>query len=159
MVSNLVTFERIVRRAHRVTEAPARAGATDHPFEARNIHPDFPAKVRELFDDGHFAQATFEAFKFLDEEVQRISGSSEYGRKLMMQVFGGAKPVLALNSGMTPTEKSEQEGFKFMFAGSMAGIRNPRGHVTSINDDPDGCLDHLSFASMLLRRLDQARIR
>jgi hypothetical protein len=41
----------------------------------------------------------------------------------------------------------------------MAGIRNPRGHLPSVVDDPDTCLDHLSLCSMLLRRLEQAGLR
>lgn len=159
MASNLHRFEEIVRRAYRFTESSARAGANGHPFEARNIHSDLPAQVRKLFDDGHYAQATLEAFKFVDEEVQRISANSDFGTSLMMKVFGGAKPALALNPGMTTSEKNEQEGFKFLFAGAMQGVRNPRSHSTAIADDPDACLDHLSLASMLLRRLDEAGLR
>src|SRR5438874_2453684 len=130
MASSLSTFERIVRRAHRFTEASPEPETSVHPFEARNIHPDFPAQVRSLFDDGHYAQATLEGLKFLDEEVQRIAKSSDFGVTLMMRVFGGAPPPLRLNPGMTNSEKNEQEGFKFLFAGAMQGIRNPRGHTT-----------------------------
>jgi hypothetical protein len=43
-----------------------------------------------------------------------------------------------------------------MFTGGMKGIRNPRAHEPSIVDDPDICLDHLSFVSLLLRRLEQS---
>lgn len=159
MANNLRRFEWIVRRAYRFTESPALTGASGHPFEVRNIHSDLPAQARTLFDDGHYAQATFEAFKFMDEEVQRLSGSSEFGKRLMMRVFGGSSPVLALNPGNTLSEQSEQAGFTFMFAGAMEGVRNPRGHSTAITDDPDTCLDHLAFASMLLRRLDEAGLR
>lgn len=159
MASRLESFEQIVRRAHRFTEASAEPESTIHPFDMRNVHADLPVKVRSLFDDGHYAQATLEAMKFLDEEVQRIAKSSDFGCSLMMQVFSGTPPLLALNPGMTRSEKNEQEGFKFLFAGAMKGIRNPRGHSTGIIDDPDVCLDHVGFASMLLRRLDDAGLR
>jgi len=159
MASRLELFESITRRAHNFTEGSAGAESTGHPFDERNVHPDLPAEVRRLFDNGHFSQSTFEAMKFLDEEVQRISADTDYGKSLMMRVFGGAPPKLPLNPGMTSTEQSEQEGFKFMFAGAMAGIRNPRGHLTGVTDDPDTCLDHLSFCSMLLRRLEDAGLR
>jgi hypothetical protein len=52
------------------------------------------------------------------------------------------------------SERDEQSGFRFIFAGSMAAIRNPRGHEVNLPDTIDLCLDHLSFASVLLRRLD-----
>jgi uncharacterized protein (TIGR02391 family) len=159
MASDLYRFERIVRRAYRFTEAAAISIDTAHPFETRSIHADLPKIVRDLFDNGHFAQATLEAFKFLDEEVQRVSGNSDYGTGLMMRVFGGNPPTLKLNGGLSLSDKNEQEGFKFLFAGAMQGIRNPRGHASGIVDDPDICLDHLSLASMLLRRLDEAGLR
>ena len=38
----------------------------------------------------------------------------------------------------------------------MQGIRNPRAHEVTIVNDLDICLDHLSFVSLLLRRLEQA---
>ncbi|MGH2989894.1 MAG: TIGR02391 family protein, partial [Solirubrobacterales bacterium] len=143
MVSSLEFFEKIARRAYRFTEAATTPLRTEHPFEARDVHPDLPTVVRSLFDNGHYAQATLEAFKFLDEEIQRISGSSEYGTSLMMRAFGGTSPMLKLNTGLSMSDKNEQEGFKFLFAGAMQGIRNPRGHASGIVDDPDICLDHL----------------
>ena len=51
---------------------------------------------------------------------------------------------------------SIQDGYRFVFAGGVKAIRNPRGHEHSVVDDPDICLDHLSFVSLLLRRLEQA---
>lgn len=133
MVSNLQLFEEIVRRAYRFTESPISAGVSGHPFEARNIHSDLPTNVQMLFDNGHYAQATLEAFKFIDEEIQKISANSDYGFGLMMKVFGGSKPELALNAGLTTSERNEQDGFKFLFAGAMQAIRNPRSHSTSIS--------------------------
>jgi len=159
MEIDLRNFEEISRRAHQYTEAPARAGSNDHPFDTLYIHSDLPVDVRRLFDNGHYAQATFEALKFVDEEVQRISGSSDSGTSLMMKVFGGSDPALPLNPGVTTSEKNEQAGYKFLFAGAMQGVRNPRGHSTAIADDPDTCLGHLSLASMLLRRIDEAGLR
>ena len=159
MASRLSAFEAIVRRAFQFTEPAATADVSGHPFDARNIHGDLPDDVRRMFDNGHFAQATFEAFKFVDEEVQRISGDPDFGYSLMMRVFGGVAPVVALNPGMTTSEKNEQDGYKFIFAGAMLGIRNPRGHKAGQVDDPDACLDHLALASMLLRRLDDAGLR
>lgn len=89
MADDFQRFERIVRNAHVFTEGDAGIGSTVHPFEERNIHSDLPLQVRKLFDNGHYAQATFEALKYLDEEVQRISADQDYGKSLMMRVLGG----------------------------------------------------------------------
>jgi uncharacterized protein (TIGR02391 family) len=72
----------------------------------------------------------------------------------MMAAFDGSK--VKLNALLTVSETDEQEGYRFIFAGGVRGIRNPRAHEPSIADDPDICLDHLSLVSLLLRRLEQA---
>jgi len=156
MVERVSLFERVVRRAGQFTEARSEPVGGLHPFDERNIHPRLPKIVRDLFDDGHYAQATFEAYKFLDKEVQRHSGSTENGFNLMMQAFAVEAPLIRLTPLCTISEKDEQKGFRFIFAGSVLAIRNPRGHEFGVVDSPDKCLDHLSLASLLIRRLEEA---
>jgi len=149
-------FERIVRASAAYTEAPAEEARAVHAFDTRDIHPKLPQIVRDLFDDGHYAQSTFEAFKFADKVVQRLSSETETGFKLMMKVFAEASPIIKLTPSATPWEKDEQKGYQFLFAGSVLAIRNPRGHEYGVKDDPDTCLDHLSLVSLLLRRVEKA---
>ena len=156
MAKRLVTFERIVRRAGEFTEVRPEPSEDVHPFDSRDIHPKLPQVVRDLFDDGHYAQATFEAFKYVDKEIQRLSGDSESGFKLMMKVFPENSPLIRLTPCTTSSEKDEQKGYQFLFAGCVLAIRNPRGHEHSVKDDPDTCMDHLSLASLLLRRLEKS---
>ena len=73
-----------------------------------------------------------------------------------MAALSESSPLVRLNPLVSQTEKDEQKGFQFLFAGGVMAIRNPRGHEITIKDDPDTCLDHLSFASFLLRRLETA---
>lgn len=127
-----------------------------HPFDLRNLHQGFPPKVRKLFDDGHCAEATFAAFKWVEKYVVKHSGKKENGRALMMAAFDKNKPLLKLNPLLTTSDEDEQEGYRFMFAGAVMGIRNPGGHEIELSDDPDECLDHLAFASLLIRRLERS---
>jgi uncharacterized protein (TIGR02391 family) len=154
-MSALAWFERAVRGAVTVSE-PTAVGITEHPFEMRDIHPSLPKDVRRLFDNAHYAQATFEAFKFIDHEIKRHSGLDRTGKALMMEALRESSPFVQLTPLSNETERSEQEGYKFVFAGSMMAIRNPRGHEHSVEDDVNTCLDHLGLASLLLRRLEQA---
>jgi uncharacterized protein (TIGR02391 family) len=149
-------FEGIVRRANAFDVRDDQDSPALHPFDRRNVHPRLPLKVRRLFDDGHYAEATFEAFKFVDKVVQKHSKISESGMKLMMQVFDEAKPVMKLTTLSNASEVDEQKGYRFLFSGAVMAIRNPRGHEVNVSDDPDTCLDHLAFASLLLRRLEQS---
>jgi len=100
MADNLNHFEAIVRATEgisaRASEISPAETSAPHSFEARNIHPALPPKVRKLFDDDHFAESTFHAFKYLDKQVQRHSSLSESGFKLMMSAFDEGNPKLAL---------------------------------------------------------------
>ena len=166
MANHLDLFESIVRVALRYSYATSHAEmqAVDeavseqqlHPFDKRNVHPGLPAKVRNLFDNGHYAEATFEAFKYLDKLVQKFSKSNKSGEKLMLEVFSETAPLLKLTALSSQSEIDEQRGFRFLFSGGVVAIRNPRGHEVDQMDDVDTCLDHLVFASLLIRRLEQA---
>lgn len=156
MTSAFRTFEQFVRIAGDLSnepEADEEKGVQSHPFDERNIHPEITKVALRLFDDGHYSQATFEAFKYLDNKVKKLSKIKDSGYKLMMAAFAEANPKIKLTALSTASEVDEQMGYKFIFAGAMSAIRNPRGHDI-LTDPIDRCLDHLSFASVLLRRLE-----
>ena len=155
----LSTFERVARVAYRFATAQVAARREPDVLAQRNIHPAVIALVRELFDGGHFAQATFEAFKFVEKQVQRHTGLPDSGRKLMTRAFLGDNPVVRLTRMTSPSERDEQEGYGFLFVGATLAIRNPRGHEVAVDDDQQTCLDYLSLASLLLRRLERAGLR
>lgn len=169
MSGPLDRFERIARSfgAGQQTETPATPPEAEpadrdepHPFETRNMHPDFPPKVRKLFDNGHWEESVFHAFKFIEHEVKRISRlRGKTGYALMMDAFNENNAKIKLNPLVTDSELDEQRGYKSIFAGAAAGIRNPRGHEVEVGDTPDDALDYLALASLLLRRLDAAGVR
>lgn len=139
------------------SELEPRDTVPDHPFDSRNIHPGLPPKVRQLFDDVHYSEAALTAFKFVNSEIRRHSGLRLDGVSLMQKALSADNPVLKLVDDLTvESQQSEQRGYKDLFAGGMAAIRNPRAHEYDIEDDLDQCLDYLSLASLLLRRLAEA---
>src|ERR1700675_2354085 len=133
MESKLQLFENIARKI--LAPPPEEAEPSLHPFVERNIHPEIQKLVKKLFDDGHHSQATFEAFKFIDKTVGRHAKSPEFGYELMMDAFKEVAPKIALNALVTKTEKSEQQGFKWLFVGGALAIRNPRGHYYIVDDE------------------------
>ncbi len=156
MDSIISYFEKIVRKSNKFTQERTEPSGGLHPFDERNIHPTVSTIAKKLFDDGYFAQSTFEVYKFIDKEIQVHSASTENGFKLMMQVFAGDVPLIKLNSLTSSSDKDEQKGYQFLFAGSVLAIGNPRGHEYNVIDSIDKCLDHLSLASLLIRRLEEA---
>lgn len=152
----MTLFERIARASKNVGQPSVSESRGIHPFDERNIHPEIAEVSLKLFDNGHYSQATFEAFKYLDVQVKTLSGINDSGYKLMMAAFAETAPKIQLTDMVTSSDIDEQIGFKFIFAGVMSAIRNPRGH--DITSDPiDRCLDHLSVASVLLRRMEERK--
>ncbi|WP_323687522.1 MULTISPECIES: TIGR02391 family protein [unclassified Rhizobium] len=156
MFKNLIRFERIARTARNFQSISPPSTPDVHPFDERNIHSAIIVVSKTLFDDGHYSQATFEAFKFLDTHVKKLSGVNDSGYGLMMNAFGDKNTKIKLTDMVSQSEQDEQSGYKFIFAGSMSAIRNPRGHEI-IHDSIDQCLDHLSMASTLLRRIEERK--
>ena len=156
MSDRFAIFERFVRNVGHVGQRTVPDRREVHPFDERNIHPEISGISLKLFDDGHYSQATFEAFKLLDQKVKGVSGIAESGYKLMMAAFNETNPKIKLTNLSTTSEKDEQLGFRYIFAGAMSAIRNPRGHDI-IADPIDLCLDHLSFASVLLRTFENRK--
>jgi uncharacterized protein (TIGR02391 family) len=151
-----IAFETILQlaaAAARITERLTPAADARHPFEQRGFAGTFPGKVRQLFDDGHYAEAVLTAHKFLDKYIQRHSGASQIGKSLMMEVFKETAPTLRLGDLATETGRNQQEGFKFLCAGTVLFARNPRAHEVEMPDSPDDCLNYLGIVATLIREM------
>jgi len=126
-------------------------------FEKMQLHPKIIAVSKRLFQDGHYPQAIFEAFKAVDNFVKKRTGLSIYGKDLMGKVFNVDNPIIKLNELRTKSNRSEQEGFMYLFMGAMEGIRNPKAHDEVAELDPYKTLEYLGFASLLMRRADEGK--
>jgi len=137
-------------------------------FDLLELHPRIKKASERLFKDGHYHNAVREAYITLEALVKEKSGISDLsGTKLMTEVFSfeydkkdkkiKKKPILMLNTLKTLTERDEQQGFMYLFMGASLAIRNPSVHESFIRDDPFAALKLLAFASMLAKRLDEAK--
>jgi len=123
-------------------------------FDAMVTDPDVRAATRALFRDGHHSRAVEEGFKFLNNAVKGRSGNHDLdGPNLMHHAFSESAPVLCLNRMRTASQKDEQAGYRFMLAGAMSGIRNPRAHDHALRDEPEVALEMLTLANHLMQRV------
>ena len=76
----------------------------------------------------------------------------------MKEAFSAKSPVLKLNKFLSGSEKSEQQGYMEMFAGTMTGIRNPRAHEHELDDEPEVALEMLVLANHLMRKLNDSTL-
>jgi uncharacterized protein (TIGR02391 family) len=121
------------------------------------LHPEIYSHCSELFCDGHYFHAVFEAAKIYHKTVQRKSGCEKDGQALMLEVWS-TNGTLKVTQCQSETDRNVQDGLGFLSAGLMRAIRNPTAHEPA-HEWPiseQDCLDILGFISFLMRKCDEA---
>lgn len=121
------------------------------------LHPD----VREAasrYVDTHMEVAIFESFKALNNRVKMMTGIDLDGVKLINKVISDSQPLIVFADMSTQTGKDIQAGLRFLFMGAVQAIRNPDAHEAFKPLDQEEGMEALAFASMLMRRLDEAEL-
>jgi len=126
-------------------------------FGDLDLHPEIARACSQLFEDGHYAEAVENGCKVLDMLVKmRSMRMDPSGTELMQLVFSPKAPILKYNNQANDSEKSEQQGMMYLFAGAMLALRNPRAHGL-VDDHPENAVEYLSFLSMLAKSLDRTK--
>lgn len=141
--------------ARTLDQAECRLRTIRAKFRDRRIHSEVLKYCRtELLQDNYF-HAVFEASKGLAQRIRDISGIQTDGAALVDRVFSMDRPVLAINTLQTETERSEHKGFAALLKGCFAAVRNPLAHEPKILwEGEEDAADYLSLISLLHRRLD-----
>lgn len=137
-------------------KTPASRGAARRRLGLEGLHEEVLGAASDLFTDGHYSQAVFEAFKALERRIKQQSGIDDSGWSLMSAAFDGDPPPIDLAVETGRSGQDEQEGLKLVFMGVSKGLRNPKGHELVRQDDPQRALEYLALVSVLFRRLDDA---
>lgn len=143
------------------TEKLAESGATTtnpvRALEGLDLHAQIADASVDLFKGGHYANAIEDACKVLDLLVKMKSKRSDpSGTELMQLVFSPKAPLLKFNDQLNDSEKSEQQGMMFLYAGAMLAFRNPRAHGL-LSDDPVIAIEIIGFVNFLAKALDRAK--
>lgn len=143
------------RYASTLDEATMRVKIIEQKFKGRRLHNEVDKYcLAELMQENYF-HAVFEATKGLAQRIRDMSGIELDGATLVDEVFSMKKPLLALNSLRTETEKSEHKGFELLLKGCFGAIRNPLAHGPKILwEGEDDAADYLTLISLLHRKLD-----
>jgi len=125
------------------------------------IHPVINTSSKARFDKGEYADAVFAAFRSVDRRVsdhhETETGVQTSGKDAMMKAFGDNNPSILVGDLSSQSAKDMQEGYRFLFAGSMLAIRNPKAHEEVIV--PRDLAVHLLFlASLEMHKLDEWRV-
>lgn len=124
---------------------------------------DLHVEVRQVADryleSGHPEVAIFEAFKAVIKRVKALTKLEMDGSDLMSKAFSEVDPPISVGDVETETGKNIQAGYRFIFMGAARAIRNPDAHEQFKTLGTEEALETLAFASLLMRRLDDANIR
>lgn len=124
------------------------------------IHPQILAVSKKLFLDGHYANAACDAFIEINSRVKRMykdvcpTTDIPDGQALMNKMFSDKEPLLEICDRSDDTGVNIHNGTRFMFAGAMAALRNPKAHA-NITITAEDAMRRLMFASMLMYTLDE----
>lgn len=126
------------------------------------IHPQITKVSQKLFADGHYSNAACDAFIEINDRVKKIYKAHHPdaveipdGQTLMNKVFADKDPVLKVCDLSDETGRNMQLGTRFMLAGAMAALRNPKAH-SNIELEKEDVMRRITFASMLMYKIDEA---
>lgn len=142
-------------------EAARRAGKLRTELRRRGTHPDVLRYCTdELLQRDNF-HAVHEAAKSIPDRLRVLTGRVDDGADLInATVTPSSGPVVAINAGRTPSDRSEQSGLANYAIGLLSLYRNPTSHETRLRRkvDDDELLEALTAISMVHRRLDDATV-
>ncbi|MDZ7752320.1 MAG: TIGR02391 family protein [Gammaproteobacteria bacterium] len=147
---------RKVDPATTIDEAERRVRTIRAKFQGRRMHPEVVKYCRsELLQDNYF-HAVFEATKGLAQRVRDMTRNPGGRHPSDRSGVAAERPMLAMNTLQTETEKSEHKGFAALLKECIAAVRNPLAHEPKILwEGEDDAADYLSLISLLHRKLDQ----
>jgi len=151
-----------VKAATTLAEAQRRADDLRAELERRNVHDDVLRFCSSELLEHNYFHAVLEASKSVAEKLRDRTGEDGDGASLVDAVCSmGSGPVLAFNDLATDWEISEQKGLATLLKGLFGTFRNPAAHAPKVlwATSKAEALDMMTLASMLHRRLDDARTR
>jgi uncharacterized protein (TIGR02391 family) len=149
-----------VSKTKTLSEAEQRADQLRAKLTDRGVHPDVLALCRAELTERNYFHAVLEGSKSVFEKIRLRTGLAGDGAVLIDEAFRLANPALFFNDLSTDSERSEHVGLAGMAKALCSIYRNPTAHEPRVKWAvvEQDALDMLTIASMLHRRLDQARI-
>jgi uncharacterized protein (TIGR02391 family) len=124
---------------------------TTHKNIENSLWGYIPNNIKKLYDDGHYQQAVFEAYKYIEVIVRNKGNYPEVllGTKLMRKAFDVQNGNLT-NFDLPDSERQSQSD---LYAGVIGFIKNPKSHH-NLEVKNKKATELLYFANYLLRILD-----
>lgn len=125
------------------------------------IHQKIVDVSKQLYLDGHYSNASCDAFIEVNDRVKKIfhilrpNEKVPDGDSAMKIVFSANSPIVELCDRSTDSGQNTQKGYMEMLSGAMSALRNPKAHA-NITITADDAMRRLMFASLLMYKIDEA---
>jgi uncharacterized protein (TIGR02391 family) len=115
------------------------------------LHPKIADRCQSSFMARKYDSAVLEAFKAVEEAVREKAAApaTEFGVALVSYAMNPKNPRLLFSA-----IPAEQEGYHALFRGAIGALKNPLSHRSIGHSDPVRVFEHLAFASLLMRLID-----
>ncbi len=124
----------------------------------RLLHPVVKKSSYELYRNKHFRDAVLNSVIATFDHIRKLTGLKIDGDALVGKALAPADPYIVLSELETDSGRNDQKGFMQIFKGAFQGIRNPKAHSLLHDLTAEKAAQYLIFASLLVRRLDEATI-
>lgn len=151
---------RDLAEAQRLAEQHAREAQPDMPvfgFEDL-LHPVIQSASLKQFADGHLRDAVLNSVTAIFDLIRQRTGLGHDGSALATEAFAMERARLIFSEIDTESGKNDQKGFMQIISGMYAGIRNPKAHSLMHDLDHYKAAQHLIFASLIARRVEEAKL-
>jgi uncharacterized protein (TIGR02391 family) len=133
-------------------------------FDDIITHPLIKEASQNHFKNGEYRPAVLDAMIGLEVMIKEKAnypkdnaGKELSGVRLMHRVFDPDRPILNWCKGEHQIERDELEGYKFIFAGAMQGIRDTKAHAI-FEISPVRALKLLTLATLLAELVDASEV-
>ena len=121
------------------------------------LHPLIVKSSYDHYRDGHLRDAVLNSVIAVFDHIRKLTKLDADGDALVGKVFSLTDPFLVLSELQTESGQNDQKGFMQIFKGAFQGIRNPKAHSLTHDLNSEKAAQYLIFASLLARRLDEAK--
>lgn len=122
------------------------------------LHPLIKESSYKLYREEHLREAVLNSITAIFDRIRAVTKISMDGSALADKAFSLDDPYLVLSEIDSESGKNDQKGFLQILKGAFQGIRNPKAHSLAHDLTPQKAAQYLVFASLLARRLDEARL-
>ncbi|MDE5556746.1 MAG: TIGR02391 family protein [Ruminococcus sp.] len=129
------------------------------------IHSLIVQSSQKLYVDGSYAEAAVNAFIEINARVKRLykivrpdEKNIPDGVEAMNKVFSEKNTIIEICDRTTETGNNIHNGTRFMLAGAMSALRNPKAHSNDERNTvtKEEAMRRLMFASLLMYKIDDA---